>query len=347
MKDIVKDTSRSDRTEPIRALVIGAGNIAHRFDSPDDEVILTHIKAYHRNPAFQLVGVCDTRIDEAKIAAERWNIPHYAATPEELQHLKPEVISICSPDNTHEDYLRRCLQLNTPPRLVFCEKPLATEIQAAEHLVQEYECRGIYLAVNYSRRWWAELQTVRQNIQAGIYGNIVSARLKYYKGLQHNASHLIDLIQFFLEPRLIDGVILQEIQDYTPDDPTVSFACTMDSPSGNFVLMGEGYDSRQMTPIELELTFEKQQILLSELDGTRLILASLRENALYPGFFEFSKQTRVTIDGSQAMRNAVIMIKHCVQSGEPLPSTGKSACETLDLCSRIMLLPRLDRELKL
>lgn len=347
MKDSVKDTSRSDRTEPIRVLVIGAGNIAHRFDSPDDDVILTHIKAYHRNSAFQLVGVCDTRINEAKIAAERWNIPHYAATPEELQHLQPEVISICSPDNTHEDYLWRCLQLNTLPRLVFCEKPLTTEVQVAEHLVQEYEHRGVKLAVNYSRRWWTEWQTVRKNILTGTYGNVVSARCKYYKGLMHNASHLIDLLQFFVEPQLIQGVILQEIQDYTPDDPTLSFACTMDSPLGSFVLMGEGYDSRQMTPIELELTFEKQQLLLSELDGTQLILASLRENTLYPGFFEFSDRTRVTIEGSQAMRNAVTMIKYCVQSGEPLPSTGKSACETLDLCSRIMFLPRLDRHLKL
>lgn len=47
-----------------RVVIIGAGNIAAGFDTPESKKILTHAHAVVVNPDFQLLGFYD--IDEKK-----------------------------------------------------------------------------------------------------------------------------------------------------------------------------------------------------------------------------------------------------------------------------------------
>ncbi len=325
-------------------VVIGAGNIAQMFDDVEGDAVLTHIKGYKQHPAFDVVGVCDARLDLAAAAAERWLIPHFAATLGELAYLKPNVVSICTPDHTHEAYLRECLAvLNPAPNLVFCEKPLANNLEAAQSLVTEYEQRGILLAVNYSRRWLTEFLELQEIIQNGGFGSVISARIKYYKGFIHNGSHLIDLLQMLVPSELVGGVILSSVNDYTPDDSTLSLSCLMkpteQKMTNDVTVMIEGYDSRIVTPIELEIICEQAQILLTERDGTYVSIGQRRENSRYPGFFEFSDvQTRL-VDASQAMIRAIAALAEALENGSSLSSTGATALTTLNLCTQMRSLP--------
>jgi len=322
-----------------KVLIIGAGAIAQGFDSPESDRILTHIKGFSRHPSCEVVGICDAQLERAQEAAKRWGIANAASTPEELAHVKPDIISICTPDDTHEDYLRRALALK--PSAVFCEKPLGYDVENVRDLVQEYKEAGVQLAVNYSRRWLPDIQALQRAISAEWFGNIVSARVKYYKGFLHNCSHLLDVLTMLVQPEVVSTRIIKEIHDYTDDDPTISAACTMESSMGSFTLMIEGYDSRQMSPLELELVFERAKILLEECNGTQLTIARLQENSEYAGFWEFSDVEMRRIDGSHTMRNAVDAIVNALRGWADLVSTGESALDTLECCLDIKALPKI------
>lgn len=322
----------------LRAAVIGAGNIAQGFDNPQDETVLTHVKGYQKNPAFELVAIQDSDADKAQQAARRWNIPLACRNEDELFTQKPDVISICTPDHTHQALLWKCLESSA--RLVFCEKPLCHDPADAALLVEAYTKAGKSLAVNYSRRWLPTIMELcRESMEQ--YGRLLSARIKYYKGFFHNGSHLIDLLMAFASPQIKDGIIVAALDDYQAADQTISAACVIASPVGDFTLMIEGYDGRKMSPLELELIFERKRILLEELNGMRLTESSLCANSLYPDFFEFSASRTTAIAADQALGNAMRNIAGHCNDGAALASTGQTALATLRLCQQIYSLNHL------
>lgn len=322
----------------LRAAVIGAGNIAQGFDNPQDETVLTHVKGYQKNPAFELIAVQDSDADKAQQAAHRWNIPLACRDEEELFAQKPEVISICTPDHTHQPLLWKCLE--SPARLVFCEKPLCQDAADAARLVAAYAKAGKSLAVNYSRRWLPPIMALCPE-SPQQHGRLLSARIKYYKGFYHNGSHLIDLLTAFAKPQLKYGAIVAALDDCQAADQTITAACALASPVGDFTLMIEGYDGRKMSPLELELIFERKRFLLEELNGTQLTESSLCANALYPDFFEFSASHTKSIPTERAMSNAMQNLAAHLTDGTPLASTGETALATLRLCQQIYSLNHL------
>jgi predicted dehydrogenase len=327
-------------THRYSVLICGAGNIAHRFDTPEGDAIFTHTKGFLRHGGFCVVAIIDEQLERAEEAARIWNIPRYGRCLDDVRDGEYDVVSICTPDHTHAQYLRDALTLK--PKIVLCEKPLSASIEEASALVALYQKQGVHLAVNYSRRWLPDLQRLSAQALSGAFGKVVSARMKYYKGFLHNASHFVDVLAMFTKPDVLGGTILQSVQDYTPDDLTISAVALMESHiagGSTFAVMIEGYDTRQMSPIELEIIFEKTAIKLEELNGSYLTVAHLRENETYPGFFEFSERTAARIDASEAMREAVAATYSTLHSGAILASTGTTALETLRLCKRMQSFP--------
>ena len=328
---------------PYSVLVCGAGNIAHRFDTPDGDEVFTHVKGFLRHGGFRVAAIIDEQRARAEEAAHLWNISHAGQCLEDVAGERFDVVSVCTPDHTHAAYLREILALR--PKLVFCEKPLSASVDDATRIVEEYAAQGVLLAVNYSRRWLAEFHDIAARARAGEFGAVVSARMKYYKGFLHNASHCVDLLSMITAPAILDGAIVRSVLDYAPDDPTIScaaFARSEIAGGGPFSLMVEGYDSRLMSPIELEITFERALVQFEELSGSYLTIASLCENAAYPGFFEFSERQKRQINASAAMRSAVASLYDALHSGAPLASTGADALETLRLCKQMLSFPSLN-----
>ncbi|MCU0427504.1 MAG: Gfo/Idh/MocA family oxidoreductase [Candidatus Kapabacteria bacterium] len=329
-------------TPQFSVLICGAGNIAHRFDTPEGEEIFTHTKGFMRHGGFRVAAIIDEQIERAREAAEIWNIPHYGKRLEDVSDHLFDVISICTPDATHNQYLRAALALE--PKLVFCEKPLSASDDEASALVDLYRYADIHLAVNYSRRWLSDFQELSKQALSGAFGKLISARIKYYKGFLHNASHFVDLLQMLTEPRLQVGAISHSIADFSEDDLTISGTARMESAiadGSSFPFMFEGYDSRLMSPIELEVIFENTAIKLEELNGSYLTVAKLRENETYPGFYEFSDRTTTCVSASLAMQSAVGAIYNTLAQGTMLASTGQTALETLRLCKRMSSFPTI------
>jgi predicted dehydrogenase len=82
--------------------------------------------------------------------------------------------------------------------LFFCEKPLALSYEDVQQIVSLYKEKNIYLQVNFTRRFLKEFYEIEKIISDGKLGQLESVTFYYSRGLIHNASHYLDLINWFI-----------------------------------------------------------------------------------------------------------------------------------------------------
>lgn len=185
---------------PLRAALIGCGRIAtgHANDHPALQAA-SHAAAYQQCPDTQLVAVCDTRPELVATVAAQLGVPGFVDYQTMLTAMRPDLVSLCTPDETHAKILANVLQ--TPGlRAVLAEKPLALDVDIAEQLVQTARAREIVLAVNYSRRYAPSQQALAQRLAQGELGTITTVSGAYTKGIRHNGTHWFDWLRMLLGP---------------------------------------------------------------------------------------------------------------------------------------------------
>ena len=88
-----------------RAALIGCGKIASEFaDDPGlaSAGICTHAQAYAATPEIQLVAVCDSDPAKLQRCGERWKVAaRYRDAGRLLAEVRPDIVSVCTPDATH------------------------------------------------------------------------------------------------------------------------------------------------------------------------------------------------------------------------------------------------------
>lgn len=315
----------------IKVAIIGAGKIAQGYDRPHGVETLSHVKAFQEHGAFEVIAFCDSNLMAAQDAAMHWNVSQAVARVDDVRHVAPDVVCICTPDATHADILHSCIGLS--PRLVLCEKPLTTEFSSAKALVERYQSARILLAVNYSRRWLNILREWQQAVSSGSYGSIRSIRARYYGGWFHIGSHLVDLIQFLFDPAVVGGLLLRK-EPLPDDDLRLTGTAVLQAGECTFPFHFECFDG-SVAHFEMEMVFENCSLWLSNRNGMVYKFCPVMENALYPGYFELSEGAVLKVEASEAMRGLVKNIYACLSGNEELLSTGASALKTLDICEAI------------
>jgi predicted dehydrogenase len=120
----------------IRTMVAGLGNMGR-----------SHALAYHRNPAFQIVGLVNRSEPQLDPA-----LAGYAITPdfhEALTRLKPDLVCVSTYSDSHADYACAAMEQGAH---VFVEKPLATTVADARRVVDAARANGRKLVVGYILR---------------------------------------------------------------------------------------------------------------------------------------------------------------------------------------------------
>ena len=99
-------------TSPLRVAIIGAGQVADKV----------HASYYATRSDVQMVAVMDSRLEQAQAFAERYAIPSaWQDAHEMLQEVKPDVVSVCSPNRFHFEHVMasRGAQGRKSPRVRF------------------------------------------------------------------------------------------------------------------------------------------------------------------------------------------------------------------------------------
>ena len=122
-----------------RVLVVGLGTMG-----------TSHARAYQAIAGFELAGLC-TRNAAARgdLDKEFPGLPRYEGLTEALQALKPDAVAIAAYTEHHAPMALEALQAGAH---VFCEKPLAESLEAAERVVAAARKANRALLVGYILR---------------------------------------------------------------------------------------------------------------------------------------------------------------------------------------------------
>jgi predicted dehydrogenase len=313
----------------MRVLIVGCGNIAGAFDAgrPRDALPLTHAGAYTRDGRFTLAACVDPDAGRREAFMARWGVPVGVATIRDVTG-PFDVVSICSPTAMHAADIEAALAL--APRAIFCEKPLTPSLAASTAWVDACAARGVALAVNHTRRWAPDVQTLVRRLHAGEFGEIRSAAGWYGKGVLNNGSHLLDLLLWMLGPLDIAWTGAP-VHDFWPDDPTIPAVLTTRSWTPVHLCTAHAQD---YALFELQLVTQAGLVTM-EAGGLQWRHRSARPNPDFPGYRTLSADSAEPGLYGQAMLAAAGNIHDHITSGAPLACDGGTALAAQRLCETI------------
>jgi len=312
-----------------RVAIIGAGRIGAMLDDPWNPHILTHAHGYKACEGFEIVGFVDSNLDKAEAASARWGGTAFGSMEELFETQAIEVVSICLPDELH--YATLLALAEKPVQFIFLEKPAVRTAEEADVVRTLYGKLPIRVQVNYTRRFVPEIRSIREAIRSGKYGAFLTGTGYYGKGLLHNGSHMVDLLQF-LVGEVGKVAEVSEIVDFYDQDPSVSAVLTMCC-GGIFYLCH--IDSRKFHVFELDLIFERKRIRICEL-GTIIEEYSVGNNRLFEGYRTLNKDAEYATEHPKAMYHAIANIRDNLDRNEPLVCTLEESLGAVKTCSRIL-----------
>ncbi|MDR9946596.1 Gfo/Idh/MocA family oxidoreductase [Enterobacter sichuanensis] len=144
----------------LRVAIIGAGQVAEKV----------HASYYATRSDVQMVAVMDSHPEQAQAFAERHAIPSaWQDVREMLEAVKPDVVSVCSPNRFHFEHVMAALEAGCH---VMCEKPPAMTPQEADQMRIAARKVGKVLAYDFHHRFALDTQQVREAVMNGALGEI-------------------------------------------------------------------------------------------------------------------------------------------------------------------------------
>jgi predicted dehydrogenase len=207
---------------PKKCLIIGLGQIGMGYDLTLDPgtFVYSHAKAFSSHQAFELSGAVDSSEKQRHLFEQHYKKPGFSSLSESLQKIKPEVLVIATPTNTHLTVLKKVLG-QCRPKAILCEKPLAYEPEEATKMVEACDKAGAKFFVNYMRRSDSGSVELKRRIESGEISSPIKGVAWYSKGFLHNGSHLFNLLEFWLgafkKAKVLDEGRLLDDLDSEPD----------------------------------------------------------------------------------------------------------------------------------
>ena len=315
---------------PYRALVVGAGQIGARYDSPGPAAPLTYAHALAKNPEFELVGFVDTSQERGSLAVERWGGRWFPSLASAWQQSTFEAVCVAIPDDCHHQLL--CELASYPFKILLAEKPFTTRPDQAREVLNLYEGRKTPVLINYSRRYVPAFTLLAQSIRDGQFGHLLQANGYYGKGSLHNGSHMVNLLLYlFGEVSFVKR--FHSTVDYQRADPTASVLLST-GPSRIPITL-HAVDSRAVSIFELDLLFSSQRIRMIQ-SGAFLEFFELRENPDFPGYRNYSL-VRTEETGLFNAMSKLVELAHTILEGSWPPERDLlDAVTTLEICRQFL-----------
>jgi len=193
----------------ITCAIVGLGRIGSSLETdPLREKPCTHAGAMIHNPDCRLVAGCDIKPEARQQFISQWS-PDYSfevfnSIDSMLKKLRPEILSIATPPNTHRELVQTAVRAQVP--VVICEKPLAHSLRDARAIVRKHTSGQARILVNHERRYSRDYQAVREYVATQRYGALLSLHGTLYFGksathrdvLLHDGTHMIDIINYLI-----------------------------------------------------------------------------------------------------------------------------------------------------
>jgi myo-inositol 2-dehydrogenase/D-chiro-inositol 1-dehydrogenase len=255
----------------------------------------THLRALRDSSGVTIVAVAepvDALRDEAVSA---FGIDGFSSLPDMLAAGGLDGVLIVTPSDSHVDVIGLVAAAGLP---ILCEKPCgvtASDTRRAQSIVRD---ASVALQIGYWRRFVPELQTIREGIASGEFGDILSLSCLQWDGEPPSAAFrarsggvFIDMgVHEFDQARWLTGgdftrmsaVASPAISDPdVADDPdSAQVLCETTSGATVFVSLGRHYSGGDMASVEVfGSKSHTQSLFLSPDDGERAQLEALVRQA--------------------------------------------------------------------
>ena len=154
-----------------KVAVIGCGSIAGYAHFPSYAKMKDHA---------EVVACADIVPEKAKAAAEKWGIPHWYASVEELLANEPEVdyVDVCTWTAAHAPVTIAAAKAG---KHVLCEKPLAANLEQGLAMAEAIREAGVTFMLAVCTRYGSEQQKFIELRDAGTFGDIYLAKTAYVR----------------------------------------------------------------------------------------------------------------------------------------------------------------------
>lgn len=312
--------NKVSKSKKFNVLIIGAGRISAFFDDMNSEKVLTHAHAFSLNNNFVLQGFYDIDYECAKRAAKRWKCKAYSNFKNAMDGI--DVVCCCVPDEFHYEILVQVSDY--PVKIVIAEKPLAQTLEQALKIKKIFPNN---LVLNFSRRFVYEFQNLKKKLLS--YGRFVKGIGYYGKGVNHNGSHMVDLLRFLFGEISEIEYSMHGISDFEAD---ISCDVVLKIKDGFFSMIA--IDSRIATVFEMDLFFEKARIRILN-GGENIEIYMVEESKEYKGYYNYKIFEKQNVDYSNALIGLVTNVQNYLQFKEPILCTIDDGLEAIHICKII------------
>lgn len=182
----------------IKAAVIGFGLAGRVFHAPFISAV----------PGLRLSAIVQRKGDEA---AHAWPDAKILRSAEEALASDADLLVVGTPNETHYDLARRCLEAG---KHVVVDKPLSATSEEALALAKLAAEKGLILAPFHNRRWDGDFLTVRALLLQRALGRLTSFTSHFDRfrpiprgGTWKEAGHPANGMLFDLGPHLVDQAL--------------------------------------------------------------------------------------------------------------------------------------------
>jgi predicted dehydrogenase len=198
------------RRAAVVGLGIGLGHAAGYLSSPHAELVAVadswDVRRAKVGGTFSQGSMLNLRpLLDPDILEKKWEdlgIAVYEDVARVAEDPGIDLVSLCTPDDTHEEYA--CLLLGAGKDLVL-EKPVALSLESATRIAEAARRSGCRVAVNFEMRVNPAVQKLRELVGSGMLGDIQAFNLQ-----QHRAPFRRDKWQKWIQSATRSGGLIVE-----------------------------------------------------------------------------------------------------------------------------------------
>jgi predicted dehydrogenase len=171
--------------------IIGAGRAAQEF----------HLPGYSDHEATDVVSIADLNHTRRTQISRQYSIPMtYESAQRMLQTENLDIVSICTPPHTHEDFFVEAADLGCD---IYCEKPLTTNLEAAERMNSVAQQAGTVTQLGYKLKFYSNFEIVKNLIINKLLGEINKIIAIFYSSTPS--------IEWYFDPSVSGGGVITDL----------------------------------------------------------------------------------------------------------------------------------------
>jgi predicted dehydrogenase len=313
----------------LRAGIVGCGRIGCGFDDdPRRKYVSTHARAYLSTEGVELAALCDTDYEKRKRYGAKFGVSAlYADYNSMLQRERLDIVSICTPSSSHLEIASAAVACGV--RGIFCEKPIADSVEAAEGMIRLCAAKDVVLLVDHQRRFDPMHQRLSKYVRDEGMGQLHQVTCYYTAGIANTGTHLFDLLRLYAgEIAWAEGRV-SACASRSVADPNIDGWLEL---SCGALAAIQACDVSAYTIFEMNLLGTKGRLRIGS-HGFRAEFEEARESERYSGYRELFPAL-VPVEGKFTQELLPLGVRHlidCMQKRAVPVSSGEDGRAALEI----------------